>query len=341
MDEQASRLTFFQETFGRAGITQALAVAAELGIANQLVERSQTIEELAEATQAHGPSLYRVLRARASVGVFAEDGEHRFSLTPLAELLRGATDGSQGAMAIMMGGEFHAVWGELLHSTQTGQPGFQKYFGPPFFQCMQQHPERHAIYDAAMTGAHGAETGPMIEAYDFSGCSTVADIGGGNGTTLAAILPRHPQLQGFLFDLPEVVDRTSETLCRVGLSARCRIAGGDFFATVPGGADAYALRHVLHDREDHDAITILRNCRGGDAPAGTGSGRGNGGAVRQRSEFPQMARSDDAAGRGPGAHRGEIPPLVRCGRAGSETNPAHDIGGQHYRGRGRFLKHSA
>jgi SAM-dependent methyltransferase len=249
-------------------MTQALAVAAEFGIADQLASGPRSVEELAAATQTHAPSLHRVLRALASVGVFAETEPQRFTLTPLAELLRRDAPGSQRAMAIMMGGEFHATWGELLHSARTGEPGFHHRFGSPFFEYMQQHPDRHAIYDAAMQGVHGGETEPMIAAYDFSHHATVADIGGGNGSTLATLLQRHPKLQGILFDLPDVAKRAGEEFACAGVADRCRIVGGDFFKGVPAGADACVLRHVLHDWQDDEAIAILRNCRAALPPEG-------------------------------------------------------------------------
>ena len=261
MTNAPSPLDFFKQNFLGAWITQALAVAAELGLADQLAAQPRTAAELARASQSHLPSLYRLLRALASVGVFAEDEHHRFSLTPRAQLLRADTPDSQRAMAIMMGAEFHAAWGQLLHSTRTGEPGFDRHYGMPFFRFMSLHPDRHAIYDAAMTGVHGVETEPMLEAYDFSSCSTVADIGGGNGSTLAAILKRHPALQGILFDLPSVANRAQPLLASAGVSTRCRIVGGNFFDSVPAGADVYVLRHVIHDWQDRDAISILRNCR--------------------------------------------------------------------------------
>jgi hypothetical protein len=161
---------------------------------------------------------------------------------------------------MMMGSEFRAAWGELLHSTRTGEPGFQRCFGVPFFQYMLEHPHRHAVYDAAMTTIHGGETEPVLEAYDFAGCRSVVDVGGGKGLLLAALLERHPEVQGTLFDLPAVAERAHSTFASLGLESRCRVEGGDFFDAVPRGAAAYLLRHVVHDWEDADAVRILRNC---------------------------------------------------------------------------------
>jgi hypothetical protein len=262
MTSDESNMEFFkQQVFGGSWITQGIWVAAELGIADLLAAGPQTVEALAEQTHTHSGALYRVLRALASVGVFSEDGQGRFSLTPLANLLQSDVAGSQRSFAIMMGTEFHQAWGELLHSVRTGEAGFEKRFGAPFFQYMTEHPDRHGIYDAAMTGVHGAETEPMLDAYDFGSFRTVVDIGGGNGLLLAGILNRYPALNGILFDLPAVAERAASVISDLGLSGRCRIEGGDFFSSVPAGADAYVMRHIIHDWQDPEATTILRNCR--------------------------------------------------------------------------------
>jgi len=248
-------------------ITQAIYVASELGIADLLAEGPRTADELAQRTKTHSGALYRVLRALASVGIFSEDSDRRFSLTPPAEYLLTDRPDSLRAFGIMLGAEFYQSWGNLLHSVQTGEQGFQKRYGVPFFQYMTEHPDRHSIYDTAMM-VHGiAETEPMLDAYDFSAFGTVVDVGGGNGRMLAAILERHPSIEGILFDLPAVAERSRSIISDLGLSDRCRVVGGDFFSSVPA-ADAYVLRHVIHDWDDQEAVTILRNCRDAMNPGG-------------------------------------------------------------------------
>ncbi len=259
-DSQAS-VQALNQIFGGSWITQGVWVAAELGIADLLVNGPLTADELAEQTQTQGAALYRLLRALASVGIFAQDPQGRFSLTPPANLLRSDVPDSQRSFAIMMGAEFYKAWGELLHSVRTGRGGFQKMFGMPFFQYMLEHPRRHGIYDTAMGRFGQAEAEAMLDAYDFSGVRTVVDVGGGSGMLLEAMLKRHPEIKGILFDLPAVVERARSFISDSGLSDRCRIEGGDFFSSVPAGADAYILQHIIHDWEDQDAITILRNCR--------------------------------------------------------------------------------
>jgi hypothetical protein len=181
--------------------------------------------------------------------------------------LRSDAPGSLRAFGIMMGAEFYQSWGKLLYAVETGNEGFRERYGVPFFQYMTDHPERHGIYDTAMM-VHGiAETEPMLDAYDFSGFRSVVDVGGGQGRMLAAILDRYPGLEGILFDLPAVVDRSRSIIAGLGLSDRCQLTGGDFFASVPR-ADAFVLRHIIHDWEDDEAVAILRRCREAMNPGG-------------------------------------------------------------------------
>jgi hypothetical protein len=239
---------------------QAIYVAAKLGLADLLHGGPQTIEALAASTDTHGESLYRLLRALASVGTFAQRPDGRFEMTPLAEPLRSDVPGSQRAMAIMMGEEQFAAWGDLLYSIRTGKKAFDRKFGEPIFDYLASRPEQAGIFDAAMTSIHGRESAAMLDAYDFSGFRVVADIGGGNGTTIQALLNRFPQTQGILFDLPVVIERTSQNLQNWGLAAHCKAIAGSFFESVPSGADAYILRHIIHDWNDEQCRQILRNC---------------------------------------------------------------------------------
>lgn len=248
------------QMIGGYWMTQAIYVSAELGIADLLNDGPRTAEELAAHTGTNSTALYRVLRALASVGIFSEDRYFRFSLTPLAQHLRSDVPASKRSFAIMMGAEFYQIWGRLLHAVRKGAHVLDETFGMSFFEYMTHNPDRHTIYDDVMTGVHGAETGPMLDAYDFSTFPTVVDIGGGNGSMLSAILKRHPSMRGILFDLPSVVDRTRTVIADSDLSNRLQVMGGDFFEAVPPG-DAYVMRHVIHDWDDDQAAAILRNCR--------------------------------------------------------------------------------
>jgi hypothetical protein len=164
MADNQSSLQALTQIFGASWITQGVWVAAELGIADLLVNGPLTAKELAKQTQTDSGALYRVLRALASVGFFAQDPRGRFSLTPHANLLRSDVPNSQRSFAIMMGAEFHKAWGELLHTVQTGEGGFQKRFGMPFFQYMLENPIRHGIYDTAMGTFGQAEAEAMLAA---------------------------------------------------------------------------------------------------------------------------------------------------------------------------------
>jgi hypothetical protein len=240
--------------------TQALYVAARLKIADLLADGPKTAAELARVTGSHASSLFRLLRALASVGVFAEDAQGRFGLTPMAECLR-TRPGSQRSLILMMGEEHYRAWADLLYSIQTGKPAFDHIYGKPIFDYLSEHPDKAAIFDDAMTGVHGAETQAMLDAYDFSGIGTLVDIGGGNGTLIMGVLQKYPAMKGILYDLPGVIGRAQERIATAGLAGRCRAQAGSFFESVPPGGDAYLMRHIIHDWTDDQCRQILGNCR--------------------------------------------------------------------------------
>jgi hypothetical protein len=240
-------------------MTQALYVVAKLGIPDLVKDGPRSADELAQATSTHGPSLYRLLRALASIGVFVESAGQRFGLTPLAECLRSDVPGSQRALAIMNGEEFYQAWGDLLYSVQTGKPAFEEILEMPLFDFLARNAHKGHVFDEAMVSVHGRETAAMLDAYNFSGISVLADIGGGNGSLLQAVLTRHRSLRGILYDLAHVVERARHSVQAAGLAERCQVIGGNFFQSVPAGADAYLLRHIIHDWDDAKATTILKN----------------------------------------------------------------------------------
>lgn len=240
-------------------MTQMVYVAAKLGLADLIAKGPKNADELAKETQTNGPALYRLLRGLASLGIFAEDAEGRFAMTPMAELLRSDSPASMRALAIMSGEEHFQAWGELLYSVRTGQIAFDKLFGMPVFDFLARNEEQAKTFDAAMVGVHGRETSAMTDAYDFSGIGTLADVGGGNGSLLITVLKKHPTLRGLLYDLPGVVERAKANLQAAGVADRCQVIGGSFFESVPAGADAYLMRHIIHDWDDAKATTILKN----------------------------------------------------------------------------------
>lgn len=239
--------------------TPAIHAAAALGIADLLRNGPRRVEELADASGAHAPSLYRLLRALASVRIFAEESYGRFRLTPMAQTLQ--TGGDLREMALM---QRHAPgaqpWGDLLESVHTGRPSFEQQNGARFFDYLTRSPGEAARFQAGMTGASAQDAPHLLAAYDFSVFAHVTDVGGGQGGFLAAVLAAHPALAGTLFDLPEVVADPSP-IHDPTVAARRTVGGGDFFTGVPPGADATLLKAVLHDWSDENAVRILRHCR--------------------------------------------------------------------------------
>jgi SAM-dependent methyltransferase len=244
-----------------AWFTQALYVAAELGVADVLEEGPATAQELSSALETKEDGLSRVMRALCSAGFFNNDGQGRYSLASMGELLRSDVPGSQRAFARLAGAEFYGSWEGLLESVRTGCQAFRSQYGKNFFDYMAEKPDRWALYDEAMNGIHGPESFPMIEAYDFGHFSSVVDVGGGNGLNLAIILERYQNIKGVLHELPDVAKRAEELFVKKGLTERVYISAGNFFESVPDGGDVYLLRHVIHDWEDEEAVKILRNCR--------------------------------------------------------------------------------
>jgi len=247
-------------------VSQAIYAAAKFEIADHLKDGPKSVEALAAASSTDADSLYRLLRALASVGVFAEVEARQFSLTPLAEPLRSDVPGSKRALALMSGDEQFKAWAEIDYSIQTGKTAFDKVFGKPVFEYLGENPDKAHIFDEAMVGIHGRESDVILNAYDFSDVGVLADIGGGNGSQLSCILQQQSGLKGLLFDLPHVVERAQVHIDAAGLSERCELVGGSFFESVPAGADIYMMRHIIHDWDDEKSLSILRNCHRAMAP---------------------------------------------------------------------------
>jgi len=248
-----------QMAFG-AMMTQALYVAARLKVADLLAEKPQTISELAAATNTHERSLYRLMRSLASAGVFEETEPKVFALTPYAEPLRSDVPNSMRNGAIFMGEEWHwRVWGDMLHSVQTGKPAWGHVHGAEVFDYFADNPRQAEIFNNAMTDMSVGTAPVVVEAYDFSGIKTLTDIAGGHGYLLARVLKANPGVKGILFDVAPVIEGASALLEEEGVAARVEKVSGDFFASVPKDADAYMMKHIIHDWDDERAIKILQN----------------------------------------------------------------------------------
>ena len=243
-------------------MSQAISAAAELGIADVLVDGPKTPEEIAARVGAHAPSVRRLLRALASGGVFAEDARGAFAQTPLSETLRADVPGSLRGMAIHVGAPASlAAWAELPTSIRTGEPAFRRVHGKSFFEHLETATDHAKAFDHAMHGVSSTEIPAVLAAYDFADAGVVVDVGGGDGTLLAAVLERWPTLRGIIADLPHVIARTRDRLRASPLRDRIELAESSFFESVPGGGDTYLLKHIIHDWNDELSATILRNVR--------------------------------------------------------------------------------
>jgi len=244
-----------------AWLAQAIYVAAKLGVADLLVAGPRSAVELAAITGAHAGALYRILRALASVTVFAEDEVGRFHLTPTAECLCTEAPGSLRAFIIMLGEQEHwRAWGEVIYSVRTGRPAFDLVFGMPRFQYFANNPGDALIFSEAMTSRSNQENEAIIAAYDFSEVTSIVDVGGGQGSLLAAILRTASEARCVLFDLPDVI-ALARNAARTDEALRHAFVEGDFFNAIPVGADAYVLKKVIQDWDDEHAVKILMNCR--------------------------------------------------------------------------------
>lgn len=243
-------------------VSAVLYAAAKLGVADHLSSGPRSAAELAGPTGTHAPSLHRLLRSLASLGVLTEGEEQRFALTPLGEALRSGAPGSARASLLTLCGPlFWNCWQELPYSLETGRSGFERLHGMPVFEYMAQHPDVASAFSETMVGFHGAEPPAVAEAYDFSGIRTLVDVGGATGNMLSAVLSRHGALRGVLFDLPHVVSDAPALLEARGVGDRVSVEAGSFFEGVPSGGDAYLLSHVLHDWPEEQCLAILGNCR--------------------------------------------------------------------------------
>lgn len=247
-------------------LAYAVHAAARLGVADLLADGPRPYSELAEITGARAPLLGRLLRFLASAGVFAEVEPGVFGLTPEAELLREGP-GSLRTQALFWVELATLAWRELVGVVRTGRTGYQLATGMSHWEYYAHHPEAGALFDATMTAGSRASVDAIVTAYDFPLTGTVVDIGGGQGTLLAAILAARPKLRGVLVDQPQVVAGAAPILEAAGVASRCDVVGGDIFRDVPGGGNLYVMKLITHGWDDEHAIALLGTCRramGGD-----------------------------------------------------------------------------
>ena len=241
-------------------VARCVYVLAKLGIADLIKGEPKTTEELATATGTHGPSLFRVLRALAAVGVITQDVDKRFGSTPLSETLCTGVPGSIRAFAMTeLGEEHYPAWGELLYSVRTGGIAFDKAFGEPVWGFFSRNPENAQIFNDAMTAMTAAANEAIHAVYEFTGINTIVDVGGGHGGLITGILKKNPAMRGILFDAPEVIEGAKPKVTESEVSDRCQLASGDFFKSVPEG-DAIVMKWIIHDWNDEQSATIMQNC---------------------------------------------------------------------------------
>jgi hypothetical protein len=242
-------------------LTQSISVAASLGIADALADGSRSVDDLATELGCDATALYRLLRVLAAAGLLHEDEARRFSLAELGEPLRSSVAGSVREQAILFGRPYVlAAWANLEHSIRTGENAFHALHGEDVWEWRDRDPAERSQFNRAMASM-SAPVGPALAAaFDFSSVVRVADIGGGSGTLLAAVLAQHPEVHGIVFDQAAVVAEAGPVLEAAGVRDRAELVGGSFFDDVPP-ADVYVMKSILHDWTDADCVRILRILR--------------------------------------------------------------------------------
>lgn len=251
------------------GVTAALMAAVRLGVPDALGDEPTSVEDLAAEVGANPDSLNQLLRALAVRGVFHEDAERRYSHTDASRQLRQDVPGSRRAMVLLAAAPFAwQIWSRLDDAVRTGDSVCRDMFGKELFEHLHESdPELGALFDKAMSKSGEATMAPLVDALEIKDASTVADIGGGQGTLLKMVLERHPGLNGVLFDLPSVVANAEPILSDGALTARCQILSGDCHQDVPVKADLYLLKNVVHMWNDDDAVKVLKTIAR-NAPSG-------------------------------------------------------------------------
>jgi O-methyltransferase len=210
-----------------------------------------------------------MLRALASAGVFAEDSDGGFRITPLAEFLRSDHPETLRGFAAMMANAVNfETWADLHYSIETGTPAFPHKFGTQWFSWLEQNPGEGKVFHDAMTSLSAGAVAAVVSSYDFSGIKNLVDVGGGHGLLIASVLAKYPTMHGVLYDDPNVVAGASDILAAHGVEERCESVGGNFFESAPAGGDAYILKHIIHDWSDDECVTILNHCHEGMTAGG-------------------------------------------------------------------------
>jgi SAM-dependent methyltransferase len=247
----------------------SICAAAKFGIADQLESGPKTTKEMASLLNLHEDSLYRVLRALAGIGIFHEGENRTFSQTPLSEVLRTNARPSlrYAAAAMLDHWQYRSIQG-ICATVENGRTGAANVLGAELFEYLAAHTEEAVSFNRCMTDLSSGEAPAVVATYDFSNFELIVDVAGGAGGLLAAILTSAPKLRGTLFDQPSVVEQAKSDAILAPFADRCELVGGNFFEAVPAGADAYIMKHIIHDWDDERAAKILSNCRRAMKPGG-------------------------------------------------------------------------
>jgi len=246
-----------------AWVAHIVQATAELGLADHFTDEANDVASLATATATHAPSLARLLRALAAIGVVHEDDDRRYTLTRLGATLRSNQAGSMRAWArVRLREETDRPWQTLTQAVRTGENAFHRIFGSDIWTYRSTHPDFSSLFNEAMQSLTQGVSAAIGREYPFGEFGWIVDIGGGNGSLLLPILNRHSTMRGTIVELPHVAVQARERIAAAGLAARCDAVDGDALTTkVPLGADAYVLKLVLHGKTDDEAVAILNNCR--------------------------------------------------------------------------------
>lgn len=240
--------------------TALLYLAVKLKLPDLLADGPRRAGDLAERLHVHAPSLHRLLRGLAAFGICAEASDGRFRLTEMGARLRSNSTGPEYSLALLNGEEYAPAWNHLLHSIQTGETAFDHAFNQTVWEHRESTPEMNDAFNQWLQRGAGDAGRSLFEAYDFSPFKKIADIGGGNGSLLAALLKKHSFARGVLFDQTHVLEVAEKNLDAAGVRSRCDFVPGSFFERIPEGAEIYILKSILHDWNDAQCATILKNC---------------------------------------------------------------------------------
>jgi orsellinic acid C2-O-methyltransferase len=297
-------------------ISRALALAAKLGLADLMKDGPRPIGELAQATDTHATSLGRMMRLLASAGIFEERERGSFALTAHGELLRSDVPGSMRSSVILFAGiGIQDAWRDLEYCVRSGEPAFRRSSpDADAFTAIHSDPEQARIFDEAMATFAPVTAAAIAASYDFSSFGRLVDVGGGNGALLIGILTANPSLRGIAFDLPHAAEKARTKIAQAGLGSRAQAVGGDFFKEVPAGADAYIIKHVIHDWNDERATAILKNVRRAMPPHGK--------LLIAEGIYPERIDRSDA---GRGAAANDVNMLVSTGGRQRSEDEFHSL----------------